>query len=182
MKKEHNVERFFCVIVGCGVSRRTTADIKHHYEEAHDHGTGKRQAPEESGEWKRPEGHHNRAHQGTQRVATGGQDQPPLRAAHTGARGTKRPESGRETSSNVKQQETNKGGGGYDATENKRGVKRKDPRGQNTADQHQIQKDFRKKFHKALNYLNAKEKAFSGNEEPREGTQEDTQPPSPRGL
>ena len=120
---------------------------------------------------KRPEGHHNRAHQGTQRVANGRQDQPPPRPAHTGARGTKRPESGRETLSNVKQQETNKGGGGDDGTENKQGVKRKDPCGQDTADQHQIQKDFWKKFHEALNNLKAKEKAFSGNEEPMEGTQ-----------
>ena len=178
MKKEHNVERFFCVVVGCGVILRTAADLRHHYKESHNHDTGKRQAPEESGELKRLEGHHNKAHQGTQRVATGGQDQPPPRAAHTGTRGTKRPESGRKTSSNVKQQETNKGGGGDDGTENKRGVKRKDPRVKNTLDQHRVQENFQKKFHKALNDLKAKEKAFSGNEEPTEGTQEDAQHPT----
>ena len=52
MKKEHNVERFFCIVVACGVSQRTAADLKHHYEEAYNHDTGKQQAPEESGELK----------------------------------------------------------------------------------------------------------------------------------
>ena len=47
---------------------------------AHSHDTGKRQAPEESEELKRLEGHHNEAHQGTQRVATGRQDQAQPRA------------------------------------------------------------------------------------------------------
>ena len=118
----------------------------------------------------------------TQRVATGKQDQTPPRAAHDGDRGTKRQESSRETSPNVKQQETNKGVGGYNGTENKQGAKRKDPRGHNTADQHQIQKDFRKKFHKDLKDLNSKEKASRGNEEPIEETEEEAQHPKPRGF
>ena len=179
MKKEHNVERFFCVIAGCGVSRRTAADIKHHYKEAH---TGKQRDPEELGKWNRPEGHYNRAHQGNQKVATGRKDHLPPREAHTSDRGTKRPESGRETSPNGKQQETNRGGGRYDGTENRRGVKRKDPRGKNTTNQRRIQKDFQKKFHKALKELKAEEKALSGDDEPMEETQEDTQPLGPRGL
>ena len=156
MKTEHNLERFFCVIAGCGVSRRTAADIQHHYKVAQIH---------------------KRAYQGNQRVATGGKDHPPPREAHIRDRGTKRPESGREKSPNVKQQETNKGGGGYNRTENRLGVKRKDPRGQ-----HRIQKYFQNKFHEALDELKAQEKAFSGDEEPMEGTQEDTQPPGTRGL
>ena len=77
----------------------------------------------------------------------------------------------------MKQQETNRGGRGYDITENRQGVKRKDPRGQN-----RVQKDFQKKFRKALHELKAQEKAFSGDEEPMEGTQEDTQPQGTRGV
>ena len=90
------------------MSRRTAADIQRHYKEAHNY---------------------KRAYQGSQRVATGGKDQPSSREAHIRDRGTKRPKSGREKSPNVKQQETNRGGKGYDTTENRRGVKRKDPRG-----------------------------------------------------
>ena len=77
------------------MSRRTAADIQRHYKEAHNY---------------------KRAYQGSQRVATGGKDHPPPREAHIRDRGTKRPESGREKSPNVKQQETNKGGGGDDGT------------------------------------------------------------------
>ena len=95
MKTEHNLERFFCVIAGCGVSRRTAADIQHNYKVAKIH---------------------KRAYQGNQRVATGGKDHPPPREAHIRDRGTKRPKSGREKSPNVKQQETNRGGKGYDIT------------------------------------------------------------------
>ena len=87
-------------------------------------------APEESGELKIQEGHHNGDNQGTQRANIGGQDQTPPRAAN----------------------------------------------------QHQIQKDFRKKFHGALNDLKAKEKASRGDEEPTEGTQEEAQHSGPRGL
>ena len=61
-------------------------------------------------------------------------------------------------------------------------VKWKDPRGQNTSDQHRGQEDFWKKFHDALNDPKARGRAFSGDEEPTEGTQEDPQSPGPKDL
>ena len=47
MKREHSVDRFFCIIDGCGVRQRTAAGRKHRYKETHDHGAGERQAREE---------------------------------------------------------------------------------------------------------------------------------------
>ena len=143
MKTEHKAEMLFCVRAGCGVSRRTAADIQRHYKEAHNH---------------------KRAYQGSQMVATGGKDHPPPREAHIRDRGTKRPKSDREKPPNVKQQETNRGGKGDDITENRRGVKRKDPRGQN-----RVQKDFQKKFREALNELKAQEKVFQRRRGEQEG-------------
>ena len=176
------MDRSFCLIAGCGVSRETAAGLKQHYKEAHDHNAGERQAPEEPEDLKGLEEHHKMVHQGTQSVATGGHGQPPPRAVYTGARGTKRPESSRETPPNAKRRKTNKGGGGHDGTAGKLVVKRKDSRGQNTSDQHRGQEDFWKKFHDAPNDPKARGRAFSGNEEPTEETQEDPQAPGPKGL
>ena len=182
MKRELNVDKFFCIIACCGVSQRTAAGLKHHYKEAHDHNTGERQAPEEPEDLEGPEEHHNRAEQGTQSGATGEHGQPPPRAVHTGVRGTKRQESGHETPPNAKRSKTNKGGGGHDGTAGKQGVKWKGPCGHNTSDRHPGQEDFWKKFHDALNNLKGRGRAFGSNGEPMEGTQEDPQSPGPRGL
>ena len=61
-------------------------------------------------------------------------------------------------------------------------MKRKDPRGQNKPVQHQGQEDFRKRFHDALDNLKTKGRVVSYDEEPTEGTQEDPQPPGPKGI
>ena len=51
---EHNVDKSFCIIAGCGFSQITAAGLKQHYKEAHDHDAGERQAPEEPEDLKGP--------------------------------------------------------------------------------------------------------------------------------
>ena len=182
MKREHNMDKFFCIIAGCGVSQRTAAGIKHHYREAHNHDAGEQRAPGEPEDLEGPEEHHNRVHQGTQSRATCGHGQTPPREGHTGDRGTKRPKKGCEAPPNTEWVKTNKDGRGHNGTAGKQGVKRQDPRGQRTSDQHLGHEDFWKKFHDALDDLKAKRRVVSGNEEPTEGTQEDPQSPGPKGL
>ena len=66
MKREHNMDKFFCIIACCGFSQRSVAGLKYHFKEIHDHDTGECQAPE------KPEEHHNRVHKEAKSMATGG--------------------------------------------------------------------------------------------------------------
>ena len=67
MKREHSVDKFFCIIAGSGVKQRTVAGMKHHYKEVHDHGAGEQQALEEPEDLEGPGEHRNRVHQGIKR-------------------------------------------------------------------------------------------------------------------
>ena len=53
MNKEHKVDRFFCIIADCGVSRETAADLKQHYKEAHVHVAGERRDGQSARIWSR---------------------------------------------------------------------------------------------------------------------------------
>ena len=122
-----------------------------------------------------------------------------------GPRGTKRQEIDCWMPPNTKRHKTNKGGKGLGRVSKKvaESVKAKgmtsysgaagelvakwtNPCDQDRSDQQKDQEDFRRKFRDSLNDLRARprtrERSFSGDEEPSEGTQKGPTDPGPKGL